>query len=681
MGASYSTTIPGATERQKERYGAFSLRTKQIQSLRVLNDLISELMSNENTLISLMKLIKESNSTFRQATCQDLFIVLSSSIKKEFQVLKFPDPVRPSDVMDVAFLPIKTYKDKFATEDPVRKTLCDRIAWFMTRFVTLVFALTSSLDAKRNMSLKGFSDTAFVVPELPYVAQALDFDFTKLDSYGTFENKIGSNLVWIHSDKVLIDKKQGIVFIPKTAATGVAKITISEYTPPPKPEGSTLQLAAALMGTAPQQSSGIALKTYLVTLYPCLTKSRICRGFEPSTLPTKSSVNVQTNEPAAAAPAMEAAPHIPMLQALQAAQVAQTLHTPPGGSVAASSVFNQFAPNKASVFTGTQTGGKRNTRRHQHRNRRKTYKHRRIQHGGEVYVLRFYLRQDGKTKGMDEYEFTTTFPERVEQFLNSIDETEKFKTDVNPYIPLNDTNNEVIERIRQIATAIKKEDESFSPAQYRAYLLATAALPDNKLLTSFCEDSWRHSQVSNILAYGLLHTLYKDLIGNKSSTETQNEYKSVMDQFISRNIMKPTKDYVESFYDLEFSSLPEELDALCKRHETSISNPQYKELLMNAHKSIRDLYDIHMQNVITFITSKIISPKLRGYRETPVWTLNPSFSTDSRGAPALLESLIKEARIMLAKHYYAVELIYTSTIEKIKGIGLGIAPEPSLKLE
>jgi hypothetical protein len=145
--------------------------------------------------------------------------------------------------------------------------------------------------------------------------------------------------------------------------------------------------------------------------------------------------------------------------------------------------------------------------------------------------------------------------------------------------------------------------------------------------------------------------------------------------------MKPESSgsEIKSFHDLTFAPLPEELTKFCTQSVQSIDNKLYIELLTNAHMKLRDLYDAHLQNVVDFITSKIISPKSRGYTKVE-WNLNPQFSEDSRGALVLVESIIRDARVMLAKHYYAVENVYASTIENMKTIGMGIAPPKNILL-
>lgn len=664
MGASYSTTIPGATDRQKERYGAFSLRTKQHQVMAVLDDLIAELLSDDNNIVSLMKLLK-SNRT--RIDCDDMFIVLSSVLKKEFQVLKFPDPIRPSELTDIAYLPIEAYDKKYKKE-PKRVGLCNDIAWFMVRLISLIFALTASLklpvDASGKVvpvSLK-YSKDSITIPNVSFSVNPMEFDIRNIDQHQfiAIDNDI-ERLAYIKTANVVIDTKQSIVFIPRSITTGIAKITIEpkpvQSTPPTSsgtvygPYGMFVPPGGIVAPSAPQTTN--KYKEYIVTLYSCASDSNTCSEpiVEPMA-PIASPAPVP-----AAAPVAPAAPTIPSNN---------------------ESVFTSPAGNTASVTTGApsqvQMGGRRTrrSRRHSRLTRRRKYR------GGAglpLGAIQFILRSDGMTRNESDLTFTSTFSERVEQYLNGL--PNKFHTYANPYVPLDDISREVIQRISQISEAFKKLGEGASPAQYRAYLLASQTNQDF-LVTSFCNDIWANKQVTTVLAYALLDVLYKDQKGNTSTTLTQMEYKNIVDQFIAKNIMKPnisdsSATSISTFNELMFTPLFEELKTLCARSDYSINNPIYKEALMNAHKSLRDLYDIHMQNVIQFITKNIISPKFRGYRQEPEWILNSAFSTDSRGAPGLLESFIKEGRTMLAKHYFAVESIYVNTLDKLKSIGLGVS--------
>ena len=338
----------------------------------------------------------------------------------------------------------------------------------------------------------------------------------------------------------------------------------------------------------------------------------------------------------------------------------------------------------------SQTGGKRRkTRKAIHNNRRKTYK----QRGGDdsnakglrLGTERFILYKNGTTSSFGQYDTTRIpFNERVKTILNSFEY--KFHTDENPYSPLGDIKSNVITRMLTIANILKKQkdtNEGTSPAQYRAYILATHTEEryesGKSLKISFCEDIWSNKQVTRILPYALLDALFKDKLGDDSEAPTVIEYKKIVDQFIIHNMMKQGETgSANTFSDLQFTSAQNDLlPQLCSTKNYLITNPLYIETLMKGHTSLRDLYDVHMQTVIQFITTKLITPKFRGYKEPPQWTMNSIFANDSRGALATLESIIKEARTMLVKHYFATESVYVSTLEKIKEMASGLKDVPS----
>jgi hypothetical protein len=679
MGGKYSTELPSATEFQKDRLGVFSLRGKQKQSLVVLEELLKELLENKsNKIFSLIQTIQSAET--QESACESLFLVLSSSLKKEFQLLKFPDPTRPSDVSDVAYIPISTYKESIA-KDEKRKILCDNIAWFMVRLITVLMALISSVnfDYRKDILPVRTNSTILVPPRLGTNKPISSLILNQLTTVPIDEKQ--PNLRFIGNKDIIIAVDTGIVFYKSSIAIQVAAISIEPYEPVlqrqyPSP-GSQYPLMGAqypLMGAQYQQTGQYPptgpmgsipqdpRKMFKVTLYPCLYKKGICVGekLEINTVaksPILNEISNESNE---------------------------------------SSVVSNGQFSSATRTTQVQEGGKRKTRKMKTHNRRKTYRYYAKGGNDNISTLTFILRDDGMTRSMDEQSFTQTFSDRVKSFLSMIPTEEQYKPAENPFIPLNNITKEVISRIVRIHDELKPKGESrsqkldnvHSPAQLRAFLLASQSqtVNDLQLLTSFCEDIWRGKNVSKILAYGLLDALFRDVRADKGSktisTSSQLEYNTILEQFTSKNIMVPVPELVEkfsSFHDLMFAPLPEELGTFCDQSVKTIDNKIYIELLTNAHKKIRDLYDAHLQNVVSLITSKIISPRSRGYTKVE-WSLNTEFATDSRGALILLESIIKEARVMLAKHYFAVESVYTSTINSMKTIGLGVAPPKNILL-
>jgi hypothetical protein len=679
MGATYST-IPGASEEQKKRYGVFSLRTKQNQTLILLNDLITELMSDSN-IMSLMSLYK-SGSTM---DCTKMFLVLSTTLKKEFQVLKFPDPDRPSEIAELAYLPKSVYDEKF-TKDNKRAALCEQIAWFIVRFTTLIFALVSSLKISKTMKFEGAINKIFV-PKVSDIE--LKFDITKINGYGYMT--LNSNLMFIKSNEVLIDKKQSIVFNGNATETGVARITFGPkrvrktQTAIPQPQFQVSatenyakqvervqQVQAQLQAQQQKEESIIKEDEFIVTLYSCDAATNTC--IQPTETIGYATTGVQTTSTGVG----------PNAGSNTGSNAGSNTGSNTGsnagskGSNGASSGIGIGLGGTASVATsGQQIGGKRrSTRKYRNVRRRKTYKF----VGGALPVgaFEFTLRTDGMTYTADNPSSLLSFNERVTNLLNSF--ANKYKGSENPFYPLDNITSSVKNRIERISEVLKSVDENTSPAQYRSYLLATSTATNNGkplLNTAFCIDEWADKPVTTILSYALLDALFKDIKGNESKTTTTFEYQKIVDQFVIRNIMKPVVESKAptSFNELKFSKANEELADLCKRPEFVISNTVSIETLTNAHKSIRDLYDSHMQAVVQFITQKLITPKLMGYRQQPKWILNPGFSTDEHGSVELLESLIQEARTMLVKHYFAVESIYITTLQKLKGAGLGLEPE------
>lgn len=676
MGAKYSTELAGASDVQKERFGVFSLRGKQKQSLIILEQLLEELLMSDNKVFSLLKLIKEGNkpentAQLKMRACNDLFIVLSSSLKKEFQVLKFPDPVRPSEIAEVAYIPTETYMSSLG-QDSKRQTLCDNIAWFMVRLITVLFALISSVkfDYSKNISMLKSEDRVVSIPSISFITNPLLFDlFGKIDSVGSYQGK----LFYIGSDKVLIDKNQGIVFTSNKISSGVAAIKIQDYEERPSMTmGQYGQPIQAVRQTTDPR------KQYIVTLYPCFINQKQCIGFQTSFGEAAAApVSGVSGGPVPGVPDRP----MPMFQPENNNSVLSDM------SLATTSTVPLPTPT---LFGQTLQKGGRKTRRSRTTRRRKTYKYRAFG-GNYMSALNFILRQDGMTKLIGEQEFNQPFFERVAKFLDTIPEDEKFKPGKNPYIPLDTISSEVLDRVKMIYEALKAKDprevqtagDVYSPAQFRAYLLASQTRVTNQtqLLTSFCEDAWRGSPVTDVLSYAMLDACFKDMKNNQLTPVAQSEYKTILDQFVSNNIMKQKSEStgITSFHDLVFSQLPDELLTFCAQSEKAIDNPLYIELLMNAHKKIRDLYDAHLQTVIQFIVTNIISPKARGFKKVE-WVLNPAFSTDSRGATVVLESFIKDARLLLAKHYFAVESVYTTTIDQMKTIGLGIAPASKASL-
>ena len=139
MGASQSTT---SASRHAE-IGPFMLDSKQKGAISVLSKIVDKLLS-ENNLFNLTKLLTES--------CGDLYVIVSTTVQKEFQLLKFPDPRNPSHMATLSFVPKDTFPPKYPDSVAARETACNAITHFLIRLITLAAACTASISRNSNIA-------------------------------------------------------------------------------------------------------------------------------------------------------------------------------------------------------------------------------------------------------------------------------------------------------------------------------------------------------------------------------------------------------------------------------------------------------------------------------------------------------------------------------------------------
>ena len=143
MGANQSVQIQSATDAQKERVGVFSLRGTQKHTLEILATLLDQLL-RENNLFNLSAMLGSPDR------CNELFVILSSTLKNEFKTLRLPDPGHPGELHAVSYITKDAYK--LLESESTRKKLCDDIAWFIIRVVTLVAANVCAANAQTPKS-------------------------------------------------------------------------------------------------------------------------------------------------------------------------------------------------------------------------------------------------------------------------------------------------------------------------------------------------------------------------------------------------------------------------------------------------------------------------------------------------------------------------------------------------
>ncbi len=679
MGAGQSIAIEGATDAQKEQVGRFLLRSTEKHTLTVLGDLLNQLLQ-ENNLFDLSQVLNSTDG------CNKLFIVLSSTIDKEFKSLRLPDPANPSKSRMTSFISKSDYD--VLEKSPLRKAACDQIAWFIIRLVTLVAALTSSVAVNTDMAtilLRGTSGPSNRTMNTTYKNPSIQFSgrepipsdilnilvengaFRRLKLTGTDQQDVRPLYYFDRYDSVMIDVGQSIVYMPMTTPTGVMSIRIEMktdngvvHTQPqvqylPQPQVQYLPQPQPQVQYLPQPQPQVQYLPQPQAPRPNLTRNNRSTGSRP----------------------------IGAMDPLETRTVSNRVST-----------------------SGTEVmrprGGKS----------RKTRKSRKVGGATNYFLVTvrslvkceesvcdsttFYMMPNGTTYDRVEYEqylqtrgnppSSTPFADRMRKLLGPDSKVQKVPLEEpkeraiafsSKYSPLFERNEATFQRFQDIKQAIEHKPEGASPASYRAFLLASE-LDGDILNTLFCSDIWAEQRTTNTVAYSLLQSLYIDRPEGISESATSAECTQHINQFLGAKIMKP---FVSSgvspstFDNIAFLKTPAELAPFCKKVD-SVSGkrgtkvPTQKKILMDAHKRLRDLYDAQIKAVVA-IVRKVLSFKNMGYRQAPVLQIDPLFMNSERGAIVALEEVIAEARALLSKHYFDVEQTYYGAISNIVKLSIG----------
>jgi len=283
---------------------------------------------------------------------------------------------------------------------------------------------------------------------------------------------------------------------------------------------------------------------------------------------------------------------------------------------------------------------------------------------------------------MDSNGFTQTqgeldlipFSQRVSAFLNMEPKSPLGTTNIDNKFKIFNLNDSygILNQYKE--SIVGKTNDITSPAFYRATLLAAGA-NESSVATLFCNDAWT-GVMSNTVPYSLLQSLYYDMDqdGGRMSPALSAELEQTVSQFLGNNVAKQVDSAAADFSHVAFVDPKEIASGFCKVSGVISTNlAQQKNILTNAHRDLRNLYDAHLSNVIKFIR-KILTLKEVGFGKPVSIRVNPVFVSDPRGADVTLETLMREARTLLSDHYLQVEVMYKKAITDIAALSEGALP-------
>ena len=647
--------LEGARRDQLDLYGVFDLRQRQKFSITVLSDLVTMLVDGNN-LFNLAEVLNSPEG------CNSLMTIIQQKLDKEFMTLQLPDPKRGSEISKVSFMP-KSYYEKILKSDEERRNYCQQFVRFIVRFTGLIAALTASIayqqgayirlkdispatvgssSSLRNPQYKDLQNKQLtfrpIPPQILSVLTAGKFkqipnDTRQLYTFGGF-------------DPIVVDVNKGIVYNTQSSPTGVFGIMFT----PHNPAGEQVQAN---------------------TLPKVLT-------FAPT-------------PPAVVAPQAAPAPPASVISGAQGWNTA--------------SISTAYRPNP--FETGSTTGSilrggtrrrradRKATRRHRQRGGDKQYFNVTLSTAGECagdtcQLYKFVVDTDGTAYGSGGALSVESFSTKVQRYLaNAPKYALESTSDVGFAQPSGAAPVSRLSEFNKYKSAIRgytddnqpiNPKEVTSPSFYRAFLLATAVM-NKQVTTSFCTDLWTGTMTETI-PYALLQSLYYDSREGGKTIESSNELNDVAAKFLNNKIAQLSNPAAgQSAY--EFSQLkfiePKDIaKGFCNAGNRISSSEQQYNILTNAHRNLRGLYDTHLGNVEKFVR-KILSLKDMGYRKAHQIRIDSIFVTSKQGALETLEGFIKEARTLLANHYLEVENVYKTAIQDIGRVGMGVVPTSAVQ--
>jgi len=648
------SAVQSADEKQLAKYGVFSLRSSQAYVSDVITDMVNELV-NTKSVFDLEDILTN------EGKCKSLFIVLLGTIKQEFVGLRFPESNNPTGERSTFFMPTSKYTS--LVDEDKRKVSCNHITYFIIRLVTLIAAISASIRvnpalADRTFGVKPSSSGALAKQNKDYrmpdeINQLVgrdkipDWILNKLTTAGhlkrvMFGTEADSRPLYFFNtyNTVVINTEKSVLFSPlaKDAGgeiilkdtTGILGITIRPY---------EAQTQTQRSGYMPQ--FGMASQMMMPPGYPPMM--------------TQGQPPLQPWEP-----------------------------RPP--------------TNTALPLVRTRRG-----RRH---SRRKT---RRVQRGGGVSFWEIVIKQvfcsDCRELGkfiLDDYGNTydyaefkaregssspptaVIFAERMMKFLDAEPTTKQYK---NPevgavssqktglYSPIYAREPPTIARLKTIYTTLKEIEEGTSPANYRAFLLASRVNEEKNIMTSFCKDKWAGQAMSSSVAYSLLQSLYKsdEVLDGPVGKSELTELVARFNAGIADKVQGVGS--VETFDQIKFRTpnTRADLKSICADTESQVLiNNKYKEIVMLTHRDLRKLYDVHVNMCVQFLKQIVSFSAPSGYSSKPVLRIHPDFYKSEKGSMVLLNEYIRQARTFIGEHYLRTEEIYNKALNTLGAMSSGI---------
>lgn len=677
------------------RVGKFALSPDLQKETVILSKLFDKLLE-KNNLLDFAKVLE------KRGECGKLQVVLANQINKEFQTLRFPDPSNPSSLLLTSFIDEDQYKTLQGSE--MLKLVCSRISEFLIRFVILIAALTFSIALPTGLPTVSDSSAQDIYrPSKTVEAKyPIPEDIWALIRTKTNAKQIGDDLILINGEYFM--NRGGYMYAnkPKSAVIDIQFEYFRYDLDVPRGRFDKTSPEMALLVEQEQiekikrnfgYTEEQARKEFQMQRNPSLRQQPYGYG-GPGTAP---GFGFSAPQPGRGGKRKTRSKQRKFRGGLgdqtennTRLRLEITGPLPSPSPLGANTTATTVSPNTSAGIPTTIPIIKR-----------------------PFYKIIYQWSSNSK-----EYVFDSEDLNAFEKgaFDNTID-----KQTLQPQVidgrrmNLLWTIDRVFEQtvgkdyeqdmVRQRFTGSKsfellsfssylseaaRDKDFYSPAAYRAYLLASnIPLQNPRAIESlFCRDTWALTSLNSKPAYATLEGLYgfdmtTTIEGDENAFTKKSEFMNRMVglKLAEQKAVDKSKKTVWTFDALQFpdNKDPRErgkIAGICATSRSAgvlVENKENIAILMDGYNKLKQLYQQHVKQVYAFLKTilvvdstfeQLIMLPSSSPTNKPVIRLNESFVKYSTGSHMALNERIQFARDMLSEHYFQVEKIYKETLDQ-----------------
>lgn len=675
--------------------GKFQLTEPEYKQERILSYLFQGLLK-KNNLLELASLVSSTDK------CDKLITVLSSQINKEFQTLRFPDRDNPAKLQVASFISEEDYAELKKKE--TMKYVCDYIATFLLQFVILISALTTSVSIPPGTPRMEEGGVDIVKLKENIFFQNIQKDIQEVFDSGSFRtvSKVQTRPLWKVNTQYYLNEL-GILYTgnDRTKLLGVTfqyyidsikefrKDTPEEYAKRKEEEQRLQERQYAAYSYPPRQAAYPGPAGPLGPMPPAPagplgpTPAPAFPTFPASSAPPMGGSKKRKSRKQQRR--MRGGNNINVTNVTNATNT--NVGTPGASAIPASPSGMPTFPEKRYYLISLYDYLGCPTKTPQGCSPLAEFA---FDREGHFWDKTFFL--NSISGGVLSTESAMDFVKILQTTSAKISEERKVETQT---IRITSSGMDVTadfsgnEATLQYLQSIQKSigDNSFlAPAVQRAYMLATNVPVEHPgaVQTTFCRDPWSTLKLQSVPAYAMFEALFIE----KDSTEKQNLLQKFQAQKLIASTNQNSYGATGSFASYIFPKITETgVVAFCGLAEQYTKVAEQKQILLTAYKQLQGLYSAHLQAVFEFLKTILVVDQdfLTGIQSEqidftkPILRLHPSFFAHPAGSRIALLEKIRVARQLLTRHYYQVEMTYTTAISNFGLAAQGRLPPAPAK--